>query len=53
MSSEFKCIDPKEFNLNKSTNNNSKRCVPEVDLEYPEELPELSSNNHPFALGKI
>ena len=32
--SGFKWIDPKEFDLNKYTNNSSKRCVIEVDLEY-------------------
>ena len=33
--SEFKWIDPKEFDLNKYTSNSSKACVLEVDLEYP------------------
>ena len=33
--SGFKWIDPKEFELNKYTNNNSKGCVLEVDIEYP------------------
>ena len=35
--SGFKWIDPKEFDLNKYTNNNLKRCVLEVDLEYLKE----------------
>ena len=37
----FKWIDPKEFDLNKYTNNSSKGYVLEVDLEYPKELHEL------------
>ena len=44
--SEFKCIDLKEFNLNKYTSNISKGCVVDVDLEYPIELPELH-NDYP------
>ena len=36
--SDFKLIDPKEFDLNKYTDNNSKRCLLEVDLEYPKEF---------------
>ena len=36
--SGFKRINPKEFNLNKYTSNSSKRCILEVDLEYPKEL---------------
>ena len=31
----FKCIDPKEFDLNKFTSNSSKDCVLEVGFEYP------------------
>ena len=38
--SRFKWIDPKEFDLNKYTDNSSKECVLEVDLEYPKELRE-------------
>ena len=34
----FKWIHAKEFDLNKYTNNSSKGCVLEVDLEYPIEL---------------
>ena len=33
--SGFKCIDPKENDLNKYTSNSSKGCVLEVHLEYP------------------
>ena len=36
--SRFKWLRPKNFDLNKYTNNNSKGCVLEVDLEYPKEL---------------
>ena len=32
---EFKWIGPEEFDLKKYTSNSSKRCVLEVDLEYP------------------
>ena len=35
LTSVFKWIDPKEFNLNKYTTNSSKGCALEVDLEYP------------------
>ena len=48
----FKWIDPKEFDLNKYTSNNSKVCAVEVDLEYPKELYELQ-NDYSFAPGKI
>ena len=47
-----KWIDPKEFDLNKYTNNSSKGCVLEVDLEYPKELHELH-NDYPLAPDKI
>ena len=40
-SSGFKRIDRKEFDLNKYTNNSSKVCVLEVDLEYRKELHRL------------
>ena len=50
--SGFKWKDPKGFNTNKYTNNNSKGCVLEVDLEYPKELRELY-NDYPLALDKI
>ena len=48
----FKWIDPKEFDLNKYTSNSSKRCVLEVDLEYPKELRELY-NDYTLAPDKI
>ena len=50
--SGFKWIDPKEFDLNKNTNNSSRRCVLEADLEYPKELHELH-NDYPLAPDKI
>ena len=50
--SGFKWIDPKEFYMNKYTNNSSKECVLEVDLEYPKELHELY-NYYPLAPNKI
>ena len=40
----FKWIDPKEFHLNKYTNNSSKECVFEADLEYPKELCKLHND---------
>ena len=50
--SGFKWIDSKEFDLNNYTSNSSKRCVPEVGLEYLKELQELH-NDHPLAPHKI
>ena len=44
LTSGFNWIDPKEFDLNKYTNNSSKGCVLEIDLEYPKELHELHSD---------
>ena len=41
---EFKWIDPKQFDLNNYTSNNSKGCVLEVDLEYPKKLRELHND---------
>ena len=38
--------------MNKYSRNNSKRCVLEVDLEYPKELPELP-NDYPLAPDRI
>ena len=52
VTSGFKWLDPKEFDLNKYTSNGSKGCVLEVDLEYPTELKELR-NDYPLAPGKI
>ena len=49
--SEFKWIDPKEFDLNKYTSNSLKGCFFEVDLEYPRELRELT-NDYPLAPDK-
>ena len=37
---------------NKYTNNSSKGCVLEVDLEYPKELRELH-NDYPLAPDKL
>ena len=37
----FKWIDPKEFDLNKSTNS-YKRCILEVDLEYPKRIMQIT-----------
>ena len=50
--SGFKWIDPKEFDLNKYTNNSSQGCALEVDLEYLKELRELHSY-YPLAPDKI
>ena len=50
--SEFKWIDPKEFNLNKYTSNSSKGQVFEVDTEYSKELRELH-NDYPLTPDKI
>ena len=48
----FKCIDPKEFDFNKYTNNSSKGCVLEVDLKYPKQLHEYH-NDYPLAPDNI
>ena len=48
----FKCIESKEFDLNKYSSSSSKGCVLEVDLEYPKELHELR-NDYPLAPDKI
>ena len=42
--SSFKWIDPQELDVNKYTSNSSKRCVAELDLEYPKELYELHND---------
>ena len=52
LTSGFKWIDPKEFELKKYTSNSSKGCVLEVDLEYPKELRELH-NDYSLAQDKI
>ena len=52
LTSGFKWIDPKQFDLNKYTTNSSKGCVFEVDLEYPRKLRELH-NDYPFTPDKI
>ena len=50
--SVFKWVDPKEFDLNKYTNNTSKRLVLQVDPEYPKELCELN-NEYSLAPDKV
>ena len=50
--SGFRLIDPKDYELNKYTNNSSKECVLEADFEYPEELRELH-NDYPLAIDQI
>ena len=50
--SEFKWIDPKEFDSNKYTNNSSRGYVLEVDLQYPKELRKLY-NDHSLIPDKI
>ena len=49
--SAFKCIDPKEFDLNRYTSNSSKGCVLEVDFESPKESRKLLSD-YPLASDK-
>ena len=52
--SNFKRINPKEFDLNKYASNSSKGCVFEVDLEYPKDLRLYKLyNDYPFAPDKI
>ena len=48
----FKWINPKEFDSNKYSNNSSKGCVLEVDLEYLKELHEFH-NDYLLAADKI
>ena len=48
----FKLINPKESDPNKYSNNSSRCCVLEVDLEYPEELSQLH-NDYPSAPDKV
>ena len=52
LTSGFKWIDPKEFDLNKYTSISSKGCVLEVCLDYPKELRELH-NDYPLTPDKI
>ena len=40
----FKWLDPKEFDLNKSSSNSAKGCDLEVDFEYAKKLCELHNN---------
>ena len=49
--SNFKWIEPKGFDLNKYTNNISKGCVLQVDLQYPKEL-YILHNDYPLAPDK-
>ena len=48
---QFKCIDLKEFYINKYIFNISKGCVLEVDLEYSKELREM--HDYPLAPDTI
>ena len=50
--SGFKWIDPKDFDSNKYSSNNSKGFVLEVSFEYPKEFRE-SNNDYPLAPYKI
>ena len=50
--SEFKQIDHKELDLNQYTNNSSKECALDADLEDPKELQGLH-NDYPLATDKI
>ena len=47
-----KLTDPKEFDLNKYTSNNSKEFIPKVNLEYSKGLQELH-NDYPLAPDKL
>ena len=51
--SGFKWIDSKEFGLIKHTNNISKGCVLEVDLEYPKEIRELHNDYCRISIDNI
>ena len=46
--SGFKCIDSKDFDLNKYNSNSSKDIPSQSYFEYPKELRELH-NNYPLA----
>ena len=52
LTSDFKWLDPKKFDLNKYTSNSPKGYVTEVDFEYPIELWELDKE-YPLAPDKI
>ena len=52
LTSGFKWINPRAFDLNKYTSNSSKKCVLEADLDYPKELRELH-NDYTLASDKI
>ena len=52
LTNEFKQIDPKEFDLSQYTSNSSKRCVLEVNLEYPKRLQE-QNNDYLLVSDKI
>ena len=51
LTSEFKWIDPKEFDLNKYICNSWKGCALKVDLEFPKELRKLH-NVYSLALDR-
>ena len=46
--SEFKCVDPNKFDLNKYTSNYLKGCILEVYLVYPKE----SCSDYPLVSDK-
>ena len=50
--SGFKWINPREFDLNKYASNSFKRCVLEVDLQWPKELRKLNNDYH-LVSGKM
>ena len=52
LTSGFKWINPKEFDLNEYTRNSSKECVLEVYREHPIQLSELH-NDYPLTPDKI
>ena len=52
LTSRFKWIDRKEFDLNKCTSNSSKDWILIVDLKYPKELGELRKD-YPLVLHEI
>ena len=52
LTSGFKWIDPREFDLNKFISNSRKGCALEFDLEFPKELRKLH-NVYSLALDRI